>query len=431
MNQQKTVLVLGGAQQHCKLVEAIRKIGARSVVVDYLESSPAKLIADQSYLIDVNDLDSLADICKRECVDGVVSGWLDPCQMPYFKLCQELGFRYYGTEKAFRVMTDKEEFKRYCLQSDVGTIPYISGDRKTVLEQLDSIDFDYPLFVKPIDSRGSRGQTICNSEREVEIAIDNALDESLNDRVLIEKDMTGADDISVTYFFCKGEAYLERISDRILGKKEDGISNVCIGTISPSKYYEKYMNIAHANVVKMIKNLGINDGPVFLQGFVYNDKFYFYDPGLRFPGGDYERALKQATGIDLPERLVRFALGEEIEPLASDLARLNNKVEIIHDICVSEGTIEKVLGLELVEKIPEVVSVNQRYNVGERVKEDTNVGRRFAEINFLANSYSEALGISEQIQDIVSIRNQFGDMTISPFVEGFKEWMASLKVRRA
>ena len=44
--QGKKLLILGGAAVHCKVVEAARAMGVYTIVTDYLENSPAKLIAD-------------------------------------------------------------------------------------------------------------------------------------------------------------------------------------------------------------------------------------------------------------------------------------------------------------------------------------------------------------------------------------------------
>ncbi len=72
----KTVLILGGANQHVKVAQAAAELGFRTIVADYLprEDSPAKLIADEDYQVDINDIDTLAEICRAKHVDGVVAG---------------------------------------------------------------------------------------------------------------------------------------------------------------------------------------------------------------------------------------------------------------------------------------------------------------------------------------------------------------------
>lgn len=419
------VLVLGGAQQHCKLVEAAREYGVESVVVDYIDDSPAKRLADESYRVDVRDTEHLAALCARQNVSGVVAGWLDPCQLPYRRLCERIGARCYGSEKAFAVMTDKELFKRCCESFGVGTVPFVCGEPDEVLMKVPASDLSYPLFVKPVDSRGSRGQAICNDEVELRCSVRVAASESSNGRVMVERYMGDADDISVTYLFAGGEAFLERFSDRLLGRTEDGLSNVCVGTVSPSKYLGRFMEEAHERVVAMLVSLDIVDGPVFMQGFVDEEGFYFYDPGLRFPGGDYERALKEATGVDMAREMVGFSLGDPLCKPEKDLVRLGGKVEVIHDVCLRPGVIKAIEGVEEVEAIEGVVSVNLRYGVGDVVDIERTVRRRFAEINFLANGYAEALEKSRQIQDLLFVGDEEGDMKISPFSDAFASWYDS------
>ncbi|MBR4013822.1 MAG: hypothetical protein IKJ00_05950, partial [Clostridia bacterium] len=59
----KKLLVLGGAFQHCKVVEEAQTQGMVVYVADYLEieDSPAKQIADFDVKIDVKDVDGIVD----------------------------------------------------------------------------------------------------------------------------------------------------------------------------------------------------------------------------------------------------------------------------------------------------------------------------------------------------------------------------------
>ena len=78
----KKILILGGAQVHCKLVEAAHELGLYVIVTDYLREvdAPAKLIADKSYQIDINNVEQIVQLCKFEEVDAVITSHLDPCQ---------------------------------------------------------------------------------------------------------------------------------------------------------------------------------------------------------------------------------------------------------------------------------------------------------------------------------------------------------------
>lgn len=406
----KRLLVLGGANQHEKFVEAAERLGVECYVADYLETSQAKRRADHAVLLDINDLDGLETLCRREHIDGVVAAWLDPCQLPYVKLCERLGLPCYGSSEQFNVLTNKASFKKLCSQHGVNTIESYS------VQNLD--DIVYPVFVKPAESRGSRGQHKVYSQSDLGPAIVDAMDQSLDNRVIIERLMDRGGDISVTYFFVDGEACLERLSDRFLGDDADDLGNVAVGTYSPSVYSSLYMDKVNSGVVAMLKAMGIKNGPVFMQGFVDGDTVRFYDPGFRFPGGEYERAVKRAYGIDFAELLIEFALTGSIsrwkDRLCRDMYSLDGKVEVIHDISLKSGTIAAIEGVNRIEAIPDIVSLSQRYFVGDDVPVETNVSRRFLEINLLCESLDMARSLVSIINSTIHVYDEAGtDMVVS------------------
>ena len=59
------IMILGGANLHCKLVEAAHRMGKETWVVDNTKNAPAKLMSDYSCDIDVKEVDKLADLCGR------------------------------------------------------------------------------------------------------------------------------------------------------------------------------------------------------------------------------------------------------------------------------------------------------------------------------------------------------------------------------
>ena len=83
----KKLLILGGINLHSKVVLAAKEMGYFTGVVDYLSpnDSPAKMISDAHYEINVFDTKSIIDLCKNENYTGVLNTHIDPCQSPYTK----------------------------------------------------------------------------------------------------------------------------------------------------------------------------------------------------------------------------------------------------------------------------------------------------------------------------------------------------------
>lgn len=426
----KKLLILGGASQHCKVVEAAKRLGVETYVADYLPSAPAKDMADHSYQINVTETERLAELCRAERIDGVISGWLDFCQVPYQRLCEAAGLPCYGTREQFDILTDKLKFKNLCLDYGVGTIPFASGTTEDILEFASRVG--YPLQIKPVDSRGSRGQSICNQASELVAAIDWAMDNSRSKMIIAEKRIIGFEDISVTYYFQDGRPIIERLSSRILGNEEDGLDGLAVGSISPAQCADFYVNSVHPRVLKMLEAIGVTEGPVFFQGFKVDDDILFYDPGRRFPGGDYERSFYSIWGIDLAEEMVKYALTGSSEGTLStvpnDAFKLKSNMQIIYDVTLAPGTIHAVNGIESIRNLSNVDSINLRYKSGDIVADDCDVCRRFAEINYTSSTLDEAAAISRLIRERISvIDGSGGSMVISPFSEEINNYRERLR----
>lgn len=409
----KKLLVIGGAFQHCKIVEAAKEMGVTVYVTDYLppEQSPAKEIADHYFMYNITDIDEMVEACRREKIDGVLAMDLDACQRPYQQVCEKLGVPCYGTKEQFFTLTDKNAFKKCCIENGVDVIPeYREEDFAS--EEICVSRVQFPILVKPCDSRGSRGITICHDFAEAKAAIPFAKSESSNGNIVIEKYMGSKNDFSVTYFVINGEPYLFRSGDRYLGPKESKMDRSAVFCVAPSKNRELYWNNVHPRVVRMLKAIGLKNGPMFMQGFVDGDTVRFYDPGLRCPGVEYERMYERACGINIVPAMVHFALTGELPKdfaIEDPKAELNGKQAIYMLPALKPGTIGRIEGVEKIMAHPDVVSMSPKYKVGDTVGEHYNVKQRFAEIDLVCDSKQERDQLIHWIYDTLRIENEQGE----------------------
>ena len=407
----KKLLILAGADVHIKIVRAAKELGVYTIVTDYLEPtvSPAKQIADEYWMYDINDIDSIVRKCREENVDGILSFCIDPAQIPYQQICEKLGLPCYGTKKQFEILTNKRLFKDYCKLHDVDIVPEYTED--------DVIDnaVIYPVLVKPSDSRGSRGQSVCYNKEEIQSAIKYAKKESKDGNVLIERYMQGMQDMSFSYVIINSIPYLLKIGDRTLGQEKDNLDRQHIATVLPSRNAEHYREKVEPNVVKMIKSLGIIFGAVFLQGFWDNGHVYMYDPGMRFPGGDFDIVLKHTTGFDNMKSFVRFALTGDIHSQQGNpinAYKLNGSICLILSIALHPGKISVFSGIDAISSNSHVISISQRYHVGESIPDSGDIKQRAAEFvvllpdrdslrEFLAFTYSNLKILDENGNDMI------------------------------
>lgn len=417
MLKNKKILILGGITQLCEVVLTAKEMGLFVIVVDFIENSPAKAIADKSYLCSINDVDKLVQICKKEKVDGVLNVCLDPGQIAYCKICEQLELPCFGTIEQFEILTNKKKFKDFCQRHDVDVIQEYSFDTEN-LEQ-DLMHLEYPIMIKPVDSRGSRGQTECYSIEEVKKAIIIARENSKDGGIIAERLMENANDFSVIYMVKDRKPYPVWIGDRYSGTLESKLNKVALASSAPSRFIDLYYEKVNKRVCKMIEAIGIINGPVFFQGFWDGETVRFYDPGFRLPGGQGYRFMKKVYGTDLLKMLIYFSItgvmSEEYGLLNYD-CKLKGKVAVILSPILNLGKIKTIVGLDKIESHPDVIGVTQSYFVGDCVTEIGNVKQRFGYIHIVSDSRDKMIGVIKEIQSLLKVLDEGGkEMVLEAF----------------
>ena len=413
--RKKKLLILGGASQHCKVVEAARRLGIETYVTDFLPSAPAKDMADHTYQINVTDTEALVELCRSERIDGVLSGWLDFCQVPYQRLCEAAGYPCYGTREQFDVLTNKVRFKRLCEKYGVGHPgafdwrSWVGGECR---------DLPYAVFVKPADSRGSRGASVCRTSAELDAAVKRAQSESFDDRAIAERYIERAQPILAVYFFANGVPYLQQLSDAYFGDPEYGMEKINVAYCSPCPRSDLFLSKVQGPFLDAMRALGVENGPVCMQGFMTEDDVLFFDPGRRFPGGEYERAFKRATGVDLVETMVEFALTGEM-PDCSSLGGspylLNGSYATRLQLNVRGGTISAVSGFDEIERMPEVEYVAPYHAVGDCIPESGDVRQRFAQVVLVTDTERQMNGAIDEVCEKAHVLDEESNEMIAPF----------------
>ena len=413
----KKLLLLAGAAVHSKVVKAAQELGIYVIVADYLDpkDSPAKQIADEYLMNNIFDVDELTQYIKENHVDGVLDFCIDPAQRPAQQIGEKAGIPTFGTWEQVMALTDKTIFKKLCSETGVDTIHSYTED------DINNGRIKYPVLVKPIDSRGSRGSKECFTKEELIAAIPNAKKESSNGGFIIEKYMTPDvnQDLTISYLVKNGEPTLVSLGDRHSGRKEDNLDRQLVCTIQPSRFVKEYLENADEIIKGMIKHLGIKNGPVFLQGYWDGKTVRLYDPGLRYPGNEYEQILEKATGVNLMKDIISYCVGGEIEGFeeAKGCFNLNGKVCMQYMINVGPGIIGTFDGLDIIAKHPNIVDVTQKHFVGDRIEPTGDIRHRAGEISILCErSYIEMKNMIDFVQSNLKILDIDGNnQIISPF----------------
>lgn len=407
----KKLLILGGVRLACDIVRRAQEMGAYVVVADYLTDSPAKLIANEAVLINAMDVDAIVDYCSTAHIDGVTTGFVDILLQPCYEVCKRLGLPCYLSPKMIEVSTNKAAFKEACQQYGV-PIPqtYLIGG--SIPEEIYA-KVHYPVFVKPLDSSGSRGAGVCNNREELDERFAEAISYSTSCNAIIEEYITGRDFL-LDYFAVDGEFRLLSMFDRFVTADRGSAVNYANISMSPSKALNTYLNQINDIVINMYKKLGFSDGLLFMQGYADGDKITFFEMGCRL-GGSYYNHQKECLGLDALTMTVRYALSGRmingIEEIPVDIASYNGKYALDCNFLLSgtDETVSEMKGIDEVIKLPSCISTIQYHDIGYHYTNDRTVDRPIYTVEIVSDSKQKVIDDVNHINRVFDVLNEKGE----------------------
>jgi len=410
----KRLLILGGMRFSCEIVKTAQSLGIYTLVADYnkIEDSPAKQIADEAVDLSVIDVDAVVSYIKNNDIDGVFVGFNDMLLPYYAEICEKSGLPCYGTKQQFETLIAKDKYKSLCRQFGVPTIPEYD---------INDDHIEYPVLVKPVDSSGSRGITICHCHDELVKAVEIGKKASKTGKVLIERYMYGRE-VTVFWTFQGGNYYLSALANRhVKHNQGDDVIPLPVGYTFPSVFLPKYQKEVEDNCKKMFRHLGIKDGMMFMQCKVEDGTCYVYDLGFRPTGSLEYKILKRVCGYDPLEMMIRHSLtgimgSEDIAPRVNPMFAM--PAFNVSCLC-APGTIRDIVGIDDVKSFPEVEDVVCGHVPGETITEQMRGLLAQITVRVLGSvaNKDQLLPTMQKIDDTIRIIGDDGENLLLPGIE--------------
>lgn len=406
----KKLLVLGGLALECEIVTRAQEMGVYVIVADYNPNVPARKYADQFELISATDVPALVELCRKEKIDGVTTGFIDILLQPCYDVCKELGLPCYFTPKMLSMSTNKVDFKETCTKYGI-PVPKTYFIGKQIPDDIYG-EVCYPVFVKPLDASGSRGAAICNNKEELNKYFAEAVSYSVAKNALIEDYITGKEFL-MNFIAQDGEFRMISMFDRYACTDRGGAMNYANLAIGPSKSIDYYLNEVNDKVVNMFKSLEFEDGLYFLQGFSDGNKITFYEMGCRL-GGSYYDLEEKCIGIDPVKMTIKYALtGKMIDDIYSmpiNVGKYKNIGVCINYLLTSgENTIDKITGVKEISDMKSFVKCEQRLFEGDSYNTNRIVDYPIFSVYSVVDNMEQLINDVNYMNSKFSVLNHEGD----------------------
>lgn len=315
MNSRKLML-LGGIRYLLPVIETAHRLGVHVVTADYLPGNIAHRHSDEYVNVSIIDKEAVLKVAREKRIDGILSFGVDPGVVTAAYVAREMGLPSPPLESV-EILQNKDRFRDF-LAANGFNCPWHKGyDSKHVaLSDFAAAPDKFPVIVKPIDSAGSKGCTRVDAFESLPDAIDGAMAESHSGRFIIEQFLelaghqTGSDCFSIgnELVFCSFDS---QYFDADVANPYAPVAHVW-----PSDMPEALQKELKAELQRLIGLLQLGTSIYNVEARVAADgRPYIMEVSPRGGGNRISEVLKLATGQDLVENNVRFALGMPLLPM--------------------------------------------------------------------------------------------------------------------
>lgn len=374
----KSVLIFGVGPLQESIIGRAKKMGLYTVGIDPCEDATCRDCVDAFEVMPGQDYEGHCVVIEKYGIDAIVTAATDKPLVMMARIAEKYGFPFYSVETA-QWSTDKFQMKA---RFELGGVPHAQGRLISKVEEADGLVF--PVIVKPRDNSGSRGVKLCRDKYELQISIDEALENSKLDTVLVEEFIEGPEySIESLHYTANGQKPTAKVIQFTEKKTTEFPYNVELGHIQPANISDENKQKIREIITKIGKALNFENCPSHTE-LKINDRGIFVIETSPRLGGDYitSTLTPLSTGVNLEDELLKICLGETINPQPEAV-----QYSGVRFFDFEEGSVIKhVPDEKFVKEWPHVVDFSFNLKMEEQVHQITSSLNRYGHFTLTAGN---------------------------------------------
>lgn len=410
----KRLLLLGGAYNTKDIREYADKNGVVLIAVGNNPNHPTFKIADETYNVNVKNANELTNFIRERKIDGVFPGGNEDVIAILFDVVDKTDVHFYSNREQWDITGNKRAFKTAAAEAGLPVVPEYQLSEFPTREELDAVE--YPVVVKPIDGMGSQGVYLCMNEAQLLEARQNALGFSRSKTLMVEKFMSGF--ITVFYMtIIDGKIHIASMADKYSKLSQDDehlvMPTIAQAYLYPSRHLQDCIDRYYPAMEQLLSNLKIKNGVVGIQGFCDGNDIVFTEMGYRLGGTSQQNYTKALYGSSNMFLIMNYALTGKMTDEAYYENPFFPKTCVTLQLISKGGTIAKEEGLDEVRNMPEVISFEQHYTVGNTIPVVDNVSMVHYRIFVVADDMDQMKDIIRKIQRTIQVFDTNGNSMLA------------------
>lgn len=374
----KSVLIFGVGPLQLSIIERAKRMGLFTVGIDPMADATCRDAVDAFEVVGGQDYEGTCDVVEKYGINAIVTAATDKPLVMMARIAEKYGFPFYSVETA-QWSTDKFQMKH---RFELGDVPHAQGRLIFKVEEVEGLVF--PVIVKPRDNSGSRGVKLCRNKEELKVSIEEALENSKLDTVLVEEYIEGPE-YSIEGLHYDGKSEVIQFTEK---KTTEFPYNVELGHKQPANLSEEHKAAICQIVGKIGKAMNFVNCPSHTELKINVRGIFVIETSPRL-GGDYitSTLTPLSTGINLEDQLLHIALGEPVDTKTGRVEKASG----VHFFCLPEGFVEKIdtKALEDAKNWPGIYSLNLKLREGDNVHQITSSLNRYGEFIVKAEDREE------------------------------------------
>lgn len=307
MYNEKKIAVLGANYPSLTYYKQAKKLGYEIHSFAWPEGAVCDEYADYFYPVSFAEKEKVLKICKAKDIQGITSFSLESALPAVNYIARQLNLPGNLLE------CEKLTANKYTMREQLNKCGISIPDYRIVESQIQDVDLDFPVIVKPVDSGGSRGVTKIANKQELPHAIHRAMEYSAKKQVIIEQFIEGRE-FSVEYISHKGQHYFLAITDKITTGHPYFVE---LAHHQPADISAEIINRIKAITEKTLDSLKIYSSASHTEIKMNNEgDLFVIELGARM-GGDFITSdlVRLSTGYDFVKGILELSTGDFTPPV--------------------------------------------------------------------------------------------------------------------
>lgn len=386
----KSIMVFGVGELQESIIKRAKAMGLFVVGIDPCADACCRNAVDAFEIVGGQDYEGTLAVAKKYNISAVVTAATDKPLVMMARVAKELGLRFFSEDTAVW-STDKFQMKQRFIE---GGIPCAKGRLISKVEE--AKDFYFPVIVKPRDNSGSRGVIYCNSTKELEKAMNEALQYSKLDTVLVEEFIEGQE-YSIESLHYDGKSEVIQFTEKTTTPFP---YNVELGHKQPANLSEEQKEEIRKIISNIAECMNFENCPSHTELKINERGIFIIETSPRL-GGDYitSTLVPLSTGINIEDQLLNIALNNKVDLSTGRV----NKASAVCFFNFPEGEVRYIdPKIYDTKKQNNVFSFDFKLTVGDKVNKITSSLNRYGQviffadtieqINYLVNDCTDSLG---------------------------------------